>query len=125
MSSGAVVGQVAACVAVTVVSGWLYRLGSGLRPVAVAAWAAPLPLLVLAPRVPWSAAVGVAAGAWLIGQLEFWSYYTRDVQKPRLLTAVQLAGDGVGVASVVALTRAHLVEGHLGLAALTLPVAWV
>ena len=123
--NGAVVGQVAACVAVTAISGWLYRLGSGLRPVAVAAWAPPLPLLVLAPRVPWFAAVSVAAGAWLVGQLGLWSYFTRVVKVPRLPAAVQFVGGCVGVASIVALARAHLVDGHLGLAALTLPVAWV
>lgn len=123
--TGAVVEQVAACVAVAAISGWLYRLGSGLRPVAVAAWATPLPLLVLAPRVPWFAAVSVAAGAWLLGQLGLWSYYTRDVKVPRLLAAVQFVGGCVGVASIVALARAHLVNGHLGLAAVTLPVAWV
>ncbi|MEV6925059.1 nitrilase-related carbon-nitrogen hydrolase [Dactylosporangium sp. NPDC051485] len=123
--SGAVVGQVAACVAVTAISGWLFRLGSGLRPVAVAAWAPLLPLLVLAPRVPWFAAVGVAGGAWFLGQLGFWSFYTRDVHMPRLLVAVRFVGGGAGVASVVALARAHLVAGHLGLAALAVPVAWV
>jgi apolipoprotein N-acyltransferase len=123
--SGAVLVQFAACVAVAAVSGWLYRLGSGLRPVAVAAWAAPLPLLVLAPRVAWFAAVGVAAGAWLIGQLGFWSFHIRDVGIPRLLVAARLAGGCVGVASIVGLVRAHLVAGHLGLAALALPVAWV
>ncbi len=123
--SGVVVGQVAACVVVTAMSGWLYRLGTGLRPVAVAAWAAPLPLLVLAPRVPWFAAAGVAAGAWLIGELGLWSYYTRDVHIPRFRVAAQFAGGCVGVASVVTLARAHLVDGHLVLAALAVPVAWV
>ncbi|GAA2369268.1 apolipoprotein N-acyltransferase [Dactylosporangium salmoneum] len=111
--------------AVTATSGWLFRLGAGLRPVAIAAWAAPLPLLVLAPRVPWFAAVGVAAGAWLIGQLGLWSYYTRDVEVPRLLAAVRFAGGCVGVAAIVALARAYLVGGHLALAALAPPVAWV
>lgn len=118
-------GQVAACVAVAAISGWLYRLSSGLRPVAIAAWASPLPLLVLAPRVPWFAAAGVAAGAWFIGQLGLWSYFTREVKMPRPLAVVQIVGGCVGVASVVALARAHLVAGHLGLAALAVPVAWV
>ncbi|MFU8875752.1 nitrilase-related carbon-nitrogen hydrolase [Micromonospora sp. SL4-19] len=122
--SGVVVGQVAVCVTVAVISGWLYRLGSGLRPVAVAVWAAPLPLLVLAPRVPWLVAVSVAAGAWLIGQSGFWSYYTRDVKLPRLLVAMQFVGGCAGVAFIVGLARAHLVDGHVALAALTLPVAW-
>jgi apolipoprotein N-acyltransferase len=122
--SGAAIGQAAACVAVTVISGWLYRLSSGLRPVAVAVWAAPLPLLILAPRVPWVAAVSVAAGAWLIGQLGLWSYYTRDVKMPRPLTAVQFAAGCVGVAFIMGLARAHLMNGHLALAALAIPVAW-
>ncbi|MCF0094296.1 nitrilase-related carbon-nitrogen hydrolase [Micromonospora sp. MH99] len=123
--SGAVVGQVAVCVAVAVFSGGMYHLGSGLRPIAVAAWVAPVPLLVLAPRVPWFAAVTVAAGAWLIGQLGLCSYYTRDVKMPSPLVAVQFVGGAAGVASIVGLARAHLVGGHVAMAALALPVAWV
>ncbi|GLH95441.1 apolipoprotein N-acyltransferase [Phytohabitans aurantiacus] len=118
------IGQVTASVAVTVMSGWLYRRGSGLRPVAVAVWLAPLPLLVLAPRVPWFAAVSVAAGAWLIGQFGLWSYYTRDVRQPRLLVVAQFVGGSAGVGVVVGLARAHLVDGHVALAALAPPVAW-
>jgi len=83
-----------------------------------AALGQPLPLLVLAPRVPWFAAVSVAAGAWLIGQFGLWSYYTRDVKLPRLLVAVQFVG------CIVGLARVHLVNGHVALAALALPVAW-
>ncbi|MDT0345893.1 nitrilase-related carbon-nitrogen hydrolase [Streptomyces litchfieldiae] len=122
--NGAVVGQVAVCVAVAVLSGLLYRLGSGLRPVPVAMWVAPLPLLVLASRVPWFAAVGVAASAWLIGQSGLWSYYTRDMSMPTLPVAVQFVGGCAGVGCVVGLARAHLVDGHVAEAALTLPMAW-
>jgi hypothetical protein len=53
-------------------------------------------LLVLAPRVPWFAAVSVAAVAWFIGQLGSWSYYTRDVKMPRRLAAVQFVGGCAG-----------------------------
>jgi apolipoprotein N-acyltransferase len=122
--SAQVVGQVAACVAVTATSGGLYRLGTGLRPTAVATWLAPLPLLLLAPRVAWSAAVGVAAAAWLVGQLGLWSYFTRDLSGPRLLVAGQFIGSSGGLAAIVGLAREHLVHGRPALAALTLPVAW-
>jgi apolipoprotein N-acyltransferase len=120
-----VVGQVAFCVAAVALSGWLYRAGTGLRPAAIATWLAPVPVLVLAPRVPWYAAVAVAAAAWLIGQLGLWSYFVRDVRVPWPVAAAQLVMTGGGVASVVALARAHLVDGRLTLAALALPAGCV
>lgn len=116
--------QIAACVAVTVVSGALYRLGSGLRPIAAATWMAPLPLLLLAPRVPWPAAVGVAAAAWIVGQLRLWAYYTRDVSVPRLLATAHLIGGGMGAGAVVGLAREHLSHDRLVLAAVAVPVGW-
>src|SRR5258705_246624 len=51
-------------------SGWFYTLTVRLRPVAVAPWLAPLPLLLLAPRVPWSfVAVAAAVERVTVGVL--------------------------------------------------------
>jgi apolipoprotein N-acyltransferase len=111
-------------VGVALLSGACFHRGTGLRPVALATWAAPLPLLAYAPRASWQLAVGAAALAWLVGQLGLWSYFTKDLRVPRPLAAVHIAGGALLVAAVVGLTRLHLVGGHLVAAALTLPVAW-
>ncbi|MFC7482781.1 hypothetical protein ACFQX7_26200 [Luedemannella flava] len=74
-----------------VVAGLLWR-AYGLRPGAVAVWLAPLPLLLVAPRVA-ARRGGAAALAWLIGQSGMWTYYTRDIQIPRpVVAAMFLAG---------------------------------
>jgi apolipoprotein N-acyltransferase len=118
------VAQVAVGVGVALLAGACYRRGTGLRPVALAAWAAPLPLLVFAARSPLLVAVGAAAVAWLIGQLGLWRYYTKDVRLPRLLIAAHFIGGASLVATAVAMTRAQLISGHLMAAELTMPVAW-
>jgi apolipoprotein N-acyltransferase len=112
-------------VAVIALSGWLFHLGVRLRPVAVASWLAPLPLLVIAPRVSLPLAVCTAAGAWLVGQLGLWSYYRGGPKIPALLVAVQFAGGSLGIAAIVALARAYLLAGRLVVAAVSVPAAWV
>lgn len=116
---------VAVCLPVAGVSGWLYWLGGGLRPTAAAVWLAPLPLLLLAPRVPWAAAVAVAAAAWLVGELRAWSYQTGDLGNPRVRVAARMIGDAAGVGAIVGLARGFMVHGRPGLAVLAVPVAWV
>jgi hypothetical protein len=112
-------------VAVIALSGWLFRLGVRLRPVAAASWVAPLPLLVFAPRVSLSLAVGAAAGAWLVGQLGLWSCYRRGPKITAPLVAVQFAAGSLGIAAIVALARACLIAGQLVVAAVSVPIAWV
>jgi apolipoprotein N-acyltransferase len=111
-------------VGVALLSGACFYRGTGLRPVALATWAAPLPLLAYAPRASWQLAVGAAAVAWLVGQLGLWSYFTKDLRVPRPLVAAHILGGALLVAAVVGLVRVHLVGGQLVAAALTLPVAW-
>jgi apolipoprotein N-acyltransferase len=108
-----------------VLAGWLYTLTVRLRPVAVAPWLAPLPLLLLAPRVP-GVIVGVAAGiAWGSGQLVLWRYWTRVLSMPAPLAVAQIVGGSSGVAAIMLLARTQLVAGRLVFAAVTVPVAWV
>src|SRR5258706_11375075 len=92
-------------------SGWFYTLTVRLRPVAVAPWLAPLPLLLLAPRVPWLF-VAVAAGvAWGAGQLALWRYWIRTLRMRALLAAANIVGGSTGVAAIMLLARTQLVAG--------------
>ncbi|MFZ0636342.1 MAG: nitrilase-related carbon-nitrogen hydrolase [Candidatus Acidiferrales bacterium] len=51
-------------------------LGTGLRPHWWLEWVAPIPVLLLAPRVSRCLAFGVALAAWAAGALNEWQYVT-------------------------------------------------
>jgi len=56
--------------------------GTGLHPVWWLAWVAPIPVLLLAPRVSSGRAFGVAFVAWAAGSLNEWSYFHGVLQIP-------------------------------------------
>jgi len=116
--------EVGAALAATLVSGLLYGLSARLRPVPAAAWLAPLPLLLLAPRVSLAFAFGAAVLAWLAGQSPLWSYQVRALKRPWSTFLLECVGGGVLLGAAVALARGYLVEGQALVAAVAFPVAW-
>ncbi|WP_158607887.1 nitrilase-related carbon-nitrogen hydrolase [Nocardia panacis] len=112
-------------VAATVVSALLWYVGMGLRPVPGIAFLAPLPVLLLAPRVAASTAFLTGFLSWLGGVSQFWPYFTGTLQQPPAMSVILLAGTALVYGLVVLLTRALLLRGRPGLAALALPAGWV
>ncbi|MFI5956728.1 nitrilase [Cryptosporangium sp. NPDC051539] len=107
------------------VSGALWLAGSGLHPIAVATWLAPLPPLLLAPRVSARTAGVVAAVAWLIGQAGIVGYYRGTLQFPvPAVVAVVLFGASL-FAGVVLVARALVRSGRTATAVLAAPSVWV
>jgi apolipoprotein N-acyltransferase len=55
-------------------SALLVWFGTGLDPCWPLMWFAPLPVLLVAPRMSWWCAAVVAAAGWLLGFLNLWHY---------------------------------------------------
>ncbi|GGK70378.1 apolipoprotein N-acyltransferase [Sphaerisporangium melleum] len=106
----------------------LLYLGTGLSPVAALTWIAPLPILLLAPRVSARRATALAFLAYLAGSANSWDYFLRP--RPSLAVPLPAAlsiliGGSVLFAVAVLLFRALLVRGRAVLATLAAPAAWV
>ncbi|QWF78062.1 nitrilase-related carbon-nitrogen hydrolase [Amycolatopsis sp. CA-230715] len=60
----------------------LFYFGTGLSPIAVLTWIAPIPVLVLATRAGGWTAAGVAFGAFLLGTANVWGYQSHSGDEP-------------------------------------------
>ncbi|GAB3433486.1 nitrilase-related carbon-nitrogen hydrolase [Flindersiella endophytica] len=114
-----------ACGAVAVSALLLRYGGMGLHPVPGLLLLAPLPVLLLAPRVNATTAVVAAFLAWLLGGIDLWAYYTATLEQPVPVAVGLLAGSALVFAGLVAVTRALLRRGRYVSAALVLPAGWV
>ncbi|HMH14893.1 MAG TPA: nitrilase-related carbon-nitrogen hydrolase [Edaphobacter sp.] len=111
---------VAVCLAA---SAALFFLGTGLAPVWVLAWLAPIPVLWLAPRVPASAAFLIGAAAFGLGGFNEW-YYLRVVT-PLWVTLLNAVAPACIFGVAVVLFSSRVVKGQLWQAALVVPAFWV
>jgi apolipoprotein N-acyltransferase len=108
-----------------VTSAALFYFGTGLNPVWWMVWLAPVPILAVAPRLGrWTAFI-LGVGAWFIGQLNMWSYFTRVVELPVPLALVLFLVPSLVFALGVMFVRSFLRRGLLFSAALAFPVYWV
>jgi apolipoprotein N-acyltransferase len=117
--------RAAAAVGAAVASAILFYLGTGLRPWPLLTWVAPLPVLLMAPRVNKRSAFGVAAGAWLGGESALWSYFISTVQIPVVVAVLMIVGSALLFGLVVLLVRALISQRRQLLAAVVFPASWV
>jgi apolipoprotein N-acyltransferase len=103
----------------------LSYLGTGLHPIWPLLWFAPVPVLVIAPRLRASTAFLLALVAWLIGGLNQWNYFTRGIEFPLPLIALVLIVPAIIFGFGVLFTRSFLRRGSLLRASLAFPVYWV
>jgi apolipoprotein N-acyltransferase len=103
----------------------LLFLGTGLHPVWWLTWLAPLPLLLVAPRVARGRAFWMAALAWFLGSANMWRYFLIALGLP--LPAVLLVSTipGLFFGLCVLLFRGLVLRGALFEAALSFPALWV
>jgi apolipoprotein N-acyltransferase len=108
----------------TAASGVLFFFGTGLDPVWWLTWLAPLPLLLVAPRLrPWRA-FAAAGIAWSVGSLNMWQQ-AQAVQMPFALVLVLIVVPACLFGLVILLFRTFVRRGNLWRAALVVPSAWV
>ncbi|MGW4486748.1 nitrilase-related carbon-nitrogen hydrolase [Amycolatopsis sp. NPDC004368] len=111
-------------VVATVASGVLVHFGLGFEPVAVLAWLAPLPVLLLAPRTRAWVACGAAFVAYLGGSAGSWHYFLNSLALPLPAALAILLGTPVLFAATVALFRRLVRVGRPVLATVATPALW-
>ncbi|GAB2985618.1 acyltransferase [Amycolatopsis acidiphila] len=111
--------------AALVSSAVLGYLGTGLAPVAALTWLAPLPVLLLAPRVRVGTALAVAFGACLLGTANSWGFQLHSHDEPMVPVGLVInLGTSLTFVATVWVFRALAVRGRTPLAAIAAPAAW-
>jgi len=103
----------------------LFYFGTGNSPITALTWIAPLPVLLLAPRVGgWTAAV-VAFLAYLLGTANVWEFQLRSHDTPLWPIGVMIdAGCALVFAVAVWGFRYQVVRGRVLLGTITGPALW-
>ncbi|WP_250633601.1 nitrilase-related carbon-nitrogen hydrolase [Pinirhizobacter soli] len=112
------------CVAAAL-SALAWWFGSGLEPLWWLTWVAPLPVLMLAPRVRARWAILAALLAYALGSFNLWDYFHTYIKLPPPVVAYIIGMPGVMLAVCVWLFRRLLLRGRVLAAALATPVLWV
>ena len=99
--------------------------GTGLNPVWPLLWLTPVPVIAIAPRFHAGAAFLLAAVAWLVGELNQWTYFTRLLGVPVFVTLVFLLIPAIVFGLGVLFARRFLRRQLLALGTLAFPVYWV
>jgi apolipoprotein N-acyltransferase len=103
----------------------LFYFGTGLEPVAALTWVAPLPVLLLAPRVSWPVTTGVAFVAYMLGTANSWAFQLRSHDTPLWPIGIMI-DVGLSVVFVLAVVafRLQLRRSRPLLAMFTAPAVW-
>jgi apolipoprotein N-acyltransferase len=112
-------------IAVGVASALLSFFGTGLHPMWWLVWFAPVPILAVAPRLSRRAVFLLATVAWLLGELNQWSYLRRGLELPFPLIAIVLFVPAIAFSVAVLAARSFFRRGSLLLTAVAFPVCWV
>ena len=99
---------------------WFF--GTGLHPIWWLTWLAPLPVLLVAPRLPRWTAWGIAFAALVLGSLNTWSY--DRVVTPLWLSIFILIVPALLFAFIVLAHRAFILRGQALRAVFALPVLY-
>lgn len=103
----------------------LFFFGTGLAPVAALTWLAPLPVLLLAPRVSATVAAAVAFSAYFLGSTNSWGFYSHSFDVPLTLGLIMSASFASTLALATVVFRGLARRGRALLAALAAPAVWV
>ncbi|MBG0829145.1 acyltransferase [Planomonospora sp. ID67723] len=103
----------------------LLFFGTGLTPLPWLTWLAPLPVLLLAPRVSASAASAAAFAAWGAGGLNLWALQRDRLETPLPVALLSVVLPALLAVSAVLLFRGLLRRGRVVAAVLSVPAVWV
>ena len=101
----------------------VFFFGTGLHPLWFMTWLAPLPVLLIAPRVTrWQVVAASLLGCG-VGSLNMWSYYRQLV--PPVVLLLSIVGPGIMLAVSVLPFRRFVLRGQGLHALLVAPAIWV
>jgi apolipoprotein N-acyltransferase len=103
----------------------LFFFGTGLAPIAALTWLAPLPVLLLAPRVSGMVAALVAFVAYFLGTTNSWHFYSHSHDIPLTTGLIMSALFALTLTLAVVVFRGLARRGRALLAALAAPAIWV
>lgn len=101
-----------------------WYFGTGLHPIWILTWLAPLPILLVAPRVSQSLVFVGAFLAFAVGSLNVWSY-NHAVAVPLWLALVAVTAPALVFGGIVLFYRGFVLRGQLVRSAFALPVLWM
>jgi apolipoprotein N-acyltransferase len=104
-------------------TGTALHFGSGLTTIPALTWLAPLPVLLLAPRVSARLSALTAFAGWTLGLANLWRYLLKDLELPPPVLSFLLLLAGVFTLTVL-LFRALTIRRRFILAALAAPGCW-
>lgn len=112
----------ALCVAV---SAACVYYGSGLHPIWLLTWLAPIPVLVVAPRLRAATSFVTAFLAFALGGLNMWSYLHGLIRLPTTVCIEAIATPAFFFALFVLFFRAQVLRGATLGAVFTFPALWI
>ncbi|WP_433414165.1 nitrilase-related carbon-nitrogen hydrolase [Microtetraspora malaysiensis] len=118
-------GELGVLVACAALSAGLLYFGTGLHPIAWLTWAAPLPVLVIAPRTTAVRACLAAMAAWAVGGANMWELQRDRMEVPLPVALLTVVLPALVAAVAVLLFRALVRRGRLWSAAAVVPAVWV
>ncbi len=117
-------GNLTRSILATIASAALYWFGDSLTPIPWLTWLAPIPILLVAPRVSWRQSALIAFVAYLLGSLDLFYYYAFVIRIPAPVVLVLLVSAPLLIAFVVLLFRGLLLRRRWLVAALAFATAW-
>jgi len=115
--------QILLAIAAFVLSAVAWFFGTGLHPVWILTWLAPLPVLLAAPRLPRWMVYAAAFLGFAVGSLNVWTY-NRVVGVPLWLGIVAVVVPALVFAGLILFHRGFILRGQLLRAAFVLPILW-
>jgi apolipoprotein N-acyltransferase len=111
--------------AALVSSAVLFYFGTGFAPISALTWLAPLPVMVLAPRVSGQAAAGVAFLAYFLGTANSWAFELHSHDMPMWPVGLMISiGMSLVFVLAVSVFRLQLGRERAWLAVITAPAVW-
>ena len=98
---------------------------TGLHPMWWLTWFAPLPVLLIGPRLGRWGAFCVAALAWFLGSLNMWHYLSSAIALPLPVVLLSSAAPACLFGLAALLFRRFILRGALWKAAFAFPAFWV